>query len=117
MDDVDLPPNAASIPLVGREADLAAIRSFFGDSVDRGSALLLTGEAGVGKTVLLDAVEAAAIRRGVCVLRAAGVQFEADIAYAGLNQLLVPLFDDFDSLDPVHRDALKVAVGIGSGPA
>ncbi|MGW5568125.1 LuxR C-terminal-related transcriptional regulator, partial [Streptomyces tendae] len=32
-------------------------------------------------------------------------------------QLLVPLFDDFDSLDPVHRDALKVAVGIGSGPA
>ncbi|WP_121715578.1 LuxR family transcriptional regulator [Streptomyces sp. E5N91] len=116
MDDVDLPRNAAAT-LVGREADLESIHSFFGDSMARGAALLLTGEPGVGKSALLDAVAAAAAGRGICVLRAAGVQFEADIAYAGLNQLLVPLFEDFDSLDPVHQEALRVAVGIGGGPA
>ncbi|MFD7409593.1 AAA family ATPase [Streptomyces sp. NPDC059866] len=71
----------------------------------------------MGKTAVLDAVATGALRDGVRVLRAAGVQFEADISYAGLNQLLVPLFDDFDVLDPVHRDALRVAVGIGGGPA
>ncbi|WP_225847481.1 AAA family ATPase [Streptomyces sp. HPF1205] len=117
MDYRHLPLRPAATPPIGREADLEFVRSFFDDSAVRGAALLLTGEAGVGKTALLDAVAADAAERGVCVLRAAGVQFEADIAFAGLNQLLVPLFDSFDVLDPLHRDALRVAVGVGSGPA
>ncbi|MEU1287718.1 AAA family ATPase [Kitasatospora sp. NPDC005856] len=113
------PVATAALPptqLVGRDADLAYLDSFFSDSVIRGAAMLLTGEAGVGKTALLNALADGATRKGVRVLRARGVQFEADISYAGLNQLLVPLFDDFEVLDPVHRDALRVAVGIGSGP-
>ncbi|QNP75460.1 AAA family ATPase [Streptomyces roseirectus] len=117
MDDLDPRGRPPSTRLVGRDKDLAFITSFLTDADVRGAALLLSGEAGVGKTAVLDAVAADAVRNGVRVLRAAGVQFEADIGYAGLNQLLVPLFDDFDLLDDVHRDALRVAVGIGGGPA
>ncbi|MEU1268561.1 AAA family ATPase [Streptomyces sp. NPDC005799] len=117
MNDLDSAVRLPSTGLVGRDRDLAFIDSFFGNSEVQGAALLLSGEAGVGKTAVLDAVATGAARDGVRVLRAAGVQFEADISYAGLNQLLVPLFDDFDILDDVHRDALRVAVGIGSGPA
>ncbi|MFJ4438002.1 AAA family ATPase [Streptomyces sp. NPDC088923] len=117
MDGVDCPRHPAPTLLLGREEDFELIRSFLDDSVVRGAALLLTGEEGVGKSALLDAVAASAEGRGVRVLRAAGVQFEADISYAGLNQLLLPLFGSFQDLDPLHRDALSVAVGIGEGPA
>ncbi|MFF4836322.1 helix-turn-helix transcriptional regulator [Streptomyces sp. NPDC001315] len=116
MSDLDSTVCPTSTRLVGRDGDLAFIHSFFGNSEVHGAALLLSGEAGVGKTAVLDAVAKGATHNGVRVLRASGVQFEADISYAGLNQLLVPLFDDFDILDTAHRDALRVAVGIGSGP-
>ncbi|MGW1468233.1 ATP-binding protein [Streptomyces sp. NPDC002308] len=117
MTDLDPTSCPATTRLVGRGDDLAFIHSFLSDSQIHGAALLLSGEAGVGKTVVLDAVAADAERKGIRVLRAAGVQFEADIGYAGLNQLLVPFFDDFEILGAVHRDALRVAVGIGGGPA
>ncbi|WP_042394950.1 ATP-binding protein [Streptacidiphilus carbonis] len=116
MRDADPTPCAASTRLVGRDQDLAFIQSFFGNAEVQGAALLLSGEAGVGKSAVLDAVATGAARSGVRVLRAAGAQFEADISYAGLNQLLVPLFDEFDVLDTAHRDALCVAIGISSGP-
>ncbi|MFF4761330.1 AAA family ATPase [Streptomyces sp. NPDC001292] len=116
MNDLDSTLCPASTRLVGRDGDLAFIQSFFSNSEVYGAALLLSGEAGVGKTAVLDSVAKGAVHNGIRVLRAAGVQFEADISYAGLNQLLVPLFDDFDILDTVHGDALRVAVGIGSGP-
>ncbi|MEV7080942.1 AAA family ATPase [Streptomyces sp. NPDC093516] len=116
MNDLESTVCPTASRLVGRDRDLAFIRSFFDNSAVQGAALLLSGEAGVGKTAVLDAVAAGAARQGVRVLRAGGVQFEADISYAGLNQLLVPLFDEFDVLDTVHRDALRVAVGIGGGP-
>ncbi|GHA65834.1 MULTISPECIES: ATP-binding protein [Streptomyces] len=115
MHDLDHPFRTASTRLIGRDKDLEFIRSHFSGSV-HGAALLLSGEAGIGKTALLDAVAAQARSEGTRVLRSSGVQFEADVSYAGLNQLLVPLFESFDLLDPSHRDALKVAVGIGSGP-
>ena len=105
-----------SVGLIGRDEDLRLVRSLLSGSTAQGGALLLSGEAGVGKTALLDAVAATAASDGARVLRADGVEFEADIGYAGLNQLLVPLFDTFDALDPMHRDALRVAIGIGSGP-
>ncbi|MFF9001093.1 ATP-binding protein [Streptomyces achromogenes] len=117
MTDLDSTVAPASPRLLGRDADLAFIQSFLGNTEVHGAALLLSGEAGVGKSAVLDAVAAGAAHNGVRVLRAAGVQFEADISYAGLNQLLVPLFDELDVLGNPHRDALRVAVGIGGGPA
>ena len=62
--------------------------------------------------MLLDSAANAAAARGFRVLRAAGVEFEADVGYSGLNQLL--LGEKFDRLDPAHRDALRAALGLGA---
>ncbi|MFC9916507.1 ATP-binding protein [Streptomyces sp. NPDC059862] len=56
MNDLDSTVGPASTRLVGRDRDLAFIHSFFGNSEVHGAALLLSGEAGVGKTAVLDAV-------------------------------------------------------------
>ncbi|WP_326568924.1 LuxR family transcriptional regulator [Amycolatopsis rhabdoformis] len=101
--------------LVGRGVALERIRDFL-DATDRGGALLLSGAAGVGKTVLLNAVAEAAAERGSRVLRAAGVEFEADVSYSGLNQVLFPFYEAFGELEKPHADALQVALGFGSGP-
>jgi DNA-binding CsgD family transcriptional regulator len=78
---------------------------------------LLSGEAGIGKTAVLDAVAARAVEDGRRVLRAAGVQFEADFSWSGLHQLLFPLLDEFPPLGDLHGDALRTALGLGRGPA
>ncbi|MFC0437412.1 LuxR family transcriptional regulator [Kutzneria buriramensis] len=101
--------------LVGRAHDLETIRVYFEEAPVRGGALLVLGEAGVGKTALLDAVTAAFADSGHRVLRAAGVEFEADISYSGLHQLLFPVHEEFDALPPLHRDALKAALGFDQG--
>ncbi|MGP4046948.1 hypothetical protein [Streptomyces sp. 2A115] len=57
-------------------------------------------------------VAANARREGAHVLRASGVRFEADIGYAGLDQLVLPLLDSlnsFDRLEPGHRDTCASA--------
>ena len=78
-------------------------------------ALVVRGEAGVGKTALLDyLVERAS---GLRVVRAAGVQSEMELAFAGLHQLLAPLLDRVERLPAPQRDALRVAFGIRRGPA
>jgi DNA-binding CsgD family transcriptional regulator len=100
--------------LVGRDGDLRRICEFLG-SPDGGRALLLSGDPGVGKTVLLQAVAAGVAATGTRVLHAAGVEFEADVSYSGLNQILFPLRESFDELDVTHRDALRVALGFGPG--
>lgn len=110
------PAASAPVSLIGRDRDLAFVRHHLTGSAVHGAALLLSGEAGIGKSALLDAVADGARSDGTRVLRAGGVEFETDVGYAGLNQLLVPLFDSFDLLEPGHRDALRGAVGIGGGP-
>ncbi|MGY0489370.1 AAA family ATPase [Streptomyces sp. WG-D5] len=100
--------------LVGRERDLDRVLGVSGPR--GGDALLLTGDPGVGKSAVLDAVAAAAEGGGVRVLRAAGAQFEADVGYAALNQILLPLHGDLDRLDTPVREAMTVALGFGAGP-
>ena len=103
--------------LVGRAAELEHLRDFVDTASRDGGVLLLTGEAGVGKSVLLDEAARAAAASGARVLFAAGVEFEAEISFSGLNQLLMPVLDDLPALGPAHRDALAVSLGFGSGPA
>lgn len=69
------------------------------------------------KTALLNAVADVASAAGPTVLRAAGVEFEGDISFAGLNQALFPLLDDVGELGAAHQEALRVALGFGTGPA
>lgn len=91
--------------LIGRGHDLAVIRGFDDDGRRSGRALLLSGEAGVGKTVLLDAAAAHARSTGMRVLRAVGVEFESTVGSAGLH----PLLDGLAQLPDPHRKALSVA--------
>ena len=111
---------AADLPaagLTGRVTELDFLRGFFGQAVVSGGALVLTGDPGVGKTALLNALADAASAAGTMVLRVAGVEFDTDVSFSGLNQALFPLAGDLGELDAAHRDALRVALGFGAGPA
>jgi DNA-binding CsgD family transcriptional regulator len=78
-------------------------------------ALVMRGEAGVGKTALLDYLVCQA--SGCLVTRATGVQSEMELAYAGLHQLLAPLLERLERLPVPQRDALGAALGVSPGPA
>jgi AAA ATPase domain len=76
--------------------------------------LVLRGEAGVGKTALLRHLSAAA--KGCRIARAAGVESEMELAFAGLQALCAPMLDRLDVLPRPQRDALSTAFGLSSGP-
>jgi DNA-binding CsgD family transcriptional regulator len=75
--------------------------------------LVLRGEAGVGKTALLDYVSEAA--SGFRTLHVAGVESDMELAFAGLQQLSAPLLNHLDELPEPQREALNVAFGRGVG--
>src|SRR3954470_8800308 len=68
--------------LIGRDKDVGSIRDFFEAAGVRGGALLVVGDAGLGKTAVLDEFAAMEAKNGTRVLRAAGVQFESDVNYS-----------------------------------
>jgi DNA-binding CsgD family transcriptional regulator len=72
----------------------------------------LRGEAGIGKTALLD--YAAGIADGMRVLRVVGVESEAEIPFAGLQLLYAQFADRFDALPAPHALALRAALGAGA---
>src|SRR5919106_4586429 len=109
--------NAGTNRLIGRDRELATIGAFLGEAVDDGATLLLTGEPGVGKTALLAAAAELATNDGVRVIHGGGVEYETDVSFAGLHQLVDPLYDDLRRLPRPSRAAIEVALGIGSGPA
>jgi len=74
--------------LIGRDNDLEYITAFVDQATVSGGALLLSGEAGVGKTVLLDAAAAHAETAGSRVLRAAGAEFRVRSASLALTSCL-----------------------------
>jgi DNA-binding CsgD family transcriptional regulator len=78
-------------------------------------ALVLSGEAGVGKSALLDYVAGHA--SGCRVVRATGVQSEMELAFAGLQQLCKPLLDYLDRLPGPQCEALHIAFGLSAGAA
>ncbi len=75
---------------------------------------MLRGEAGVGKTALLDYVSLLA--SGFRSIHLAGVQSDMELAFAGLHQLCAPLMEHVDELPEPQREALAVAFGRGIGP-
>jgi DNA-binding CsgD family transcriptional regulator len=76
--------------------------------------LVVRGEPGVGKSVLLDYLAGHA--SGCRVARTAGVQSEMELAFAGLHQLLAPMLDGLDRLPVPQREALRTAFGLSAGP-
>jgi DNA-binding CsgD family transcriptional regulator/tetratricopeptide (TPR) repeat protein len=100
--------------LIGRVPELDLIAALLESAAaGAGGVLALRGEAGIGKTALLD--EATRRANGFRVLRAAGSQSEAELAYATLHQLLRPLLDRVDSLPTPQARALGSALGTEAG--
>jgi DNA-binding CsgD family transcriptional regulator len=81
----------------------------------RSAVLVVRGEAGIGKTALLDYLVDRS--SGCRVVRAVGVQSDMELAFAGLQQLCGPLLDGLDRLPAPQRDALHVAFGLTAGAA
>lgn len=107
-----------SARLVGRDRDIAAVRAFVDGAAAHGGSLVVSGDAGVGKTALIEAAASYAVTAGLRVLRATGAQFEADVSFSALHQLLFPLLGThLDRLDDVPRTALRSALGLHDGAA
>src|SRR5215831_21065357 len=102
--------------LLDRTAESAALEEVLGAVRDGLSGVLvLRGEAGIGKTALL---EWAAGRAGdMRLTRVAGVQAEMGMGYAGLHQLLVPFLGGLAGLPGPQRQALGSAFGLADAPA
>src|SRR5437016_6133813 len=77
--------------------------------------LVLSGEAGVGKTALLEYARDRAF--GCRVASVSGIQSEMELAFAGLHQLCSSMLDRLERLPEPQRDALTTACGIRAGPA
>ena len=112
----DSRPRGRAAPLTGRTSEVRALGRFI-EAVRAGESrvLVVRGEPGVGKTVLLDYLAAQA--SGCQVVRAVGVQSEMELAFAGLHQLCAPIVGHLEHLPVPQRDALRTAFGITAGPA
>jgi DNA-binding CsgD family transcriptional regulator len=101
--------------LVGREDEIAFIRTFIAGIAEHGAALLVTGDPGVGKSAVADAAVDHARWRGLHVMVASGVEAEQDVPWATLHQLLHVLRDRFPGLPGPQRDAIRAAFGEEEG--
>ncbi|WP_458249334.1 AAA family ATPase [Streptomyces sp. MAI_2237] len=99
--------------VVGREGEVGELDGLVASG--EGRALVLRGEPGVGKSALLDLAAAHAAGLGQRVVRAAGVEAEAGLAFAGLHQLLHPLLAGADALDTATRAAFDIVFGRSTG--
>ena len=99
--------------LLGRGAERAAIdRVLDAARAGRAGALVLRGEAGIGKTALLD--DAVAHAGDLTVVRVVGVESEMGMGFAALHRLLLPLLPACDQLPEPQREALESAFGLRS---
>ena len=99
--------------LLGRESECAAIdRMLRAARGSRSGTLVVRGEAGIGKSALLD--NAVAHADGMRVLTGAGVEAESELPFAGLHQLLWPILDLADELPDVQTGALRGSFGLSA---
>ena len=100
--------------LLDRQTELKLLDQLLQDvRAGESRALVLRGEAGVGKSVLLDVVLDRA--SGFRVIRAAGIQSEMELAFAALHQLCVPMLDRLEHLPGPQQQALRTAFGLSGG--
>ena len=103
-------------PIIGREAGLARLRALVDPVPPAGQVLVVTGEAGMGKTVLLADAAARARRAGLRVLPVTGRESESRLAFAGLHQLLRPVLPAAGRLPGRQARALLGALGLAADP-
>jgi DNA-binding CsgD family transcriptional regulator len=102
--------------LRGRASECALLDDLV-SAIRRGESrsLVLRGEAGIGKTALLEHLIASA--SDLTVVRAVGVESEMELAYASLHQLCGPLLDRLDRLPVPQRQAMEIVFGLSAGGA
>ena len=102
--------------LIDRQAERGVLEGLL-EAIRAGEsrALVVSGEAGVGKTALLEYLSQQA--SGCRLARAAGVQSEMELPFAGLHQLCAPMLDNLPHLPRPQREALRTAFGISAGSA
>ncbi|MER6954208.1 AAA family ATPase [Streptomyces sp. NPDC000618] len=104
------------VGFLGRQEECRTLDGLLeGAKGGRSAVLVLRGEAGIGKTELLHHLLERST--GCRVVRAAGVQSEMELSYAGLHQLCAPLLGGLDHLPEPQRDALRTAFGLRVGNA
>jgi AAA ATPase domain len=102
--------------LRGRRVERAALDRLLAEvRAGRSRVLVVRGEAGVGKTALLDYLHEQAC--GFCVAQVVGVECEMELAFAGLHQLCAPMLGHVERLPAPQREALATAFGSSAGPA
>lgn len=106
------PVRDEAAPLLGRAEEQSLLMSLLEGVGERGQALVLRGDPGIGKSRLLSLAAQTAGERGMTVLTATGVQSEAHLPFAGLHQMLRPVRDRAVGLPAIQRDALDAAFGL-----
>ena len=97
--------------VVGREQESGLLASLLDEVRDHGAALVLTGIAGVGKTTLLEVAQGIAGERDMLVLATAGVPSEANLPFAALHRLLLPVLARAEDLPAARGRARGVRHG------
>ena len=110
------PPERQLARIIGREAGLARLRALVDPVPLASQVLLVTGEAGMGKTVLLAAAADRARSAGMRVLSVTGRESESKLAFAGLHQLLRPVLSSVTGLPARQAQALLGAFGLSADP-
>jgi DNA-binding CsgD family transcriptional regulator len=103
--------------LIGRDAELSRLRSQVGPLAAESRVLVLMGDAGMGKTILLAETTRQAKQAGARVLSVSGRESEQDLAFAGLHQLLRPVLDRVPDLPDRQAKALLGALALSQDPA
>ncbi|TMD41358.1 MAG: LuxR family transcriptional regulator, partial [Chloroflexi bacterium] len=99
--------------LIEREQESAVLDGLVDRLRDGGGAVVVRGEAGIGKSALLQRVRRRAEAQGVRALITVGVESEAEFAFAGLHQLLRPVIGALAQLPESQRQTLEAALGLG----
>ena len=102
--------------IIGREAALARLRGLVNPAPQASQVLIVTGEAGMGKTMLLADTVGRARLAGLRVLSVTGRESESRLAFAGLHQLLRPALPDAAGLPARQARALRGALGLSADP-
>src|SRR5689334_23489658 len=99
--------------LIEREEESAVLDALVDGLRDGGGAVVVRGEAGIGKSALLQRVRRRAASQGARPLVTVGVESEAEFAFVGLHQLLRPVIGELAKLPESQRQPLEAALGLG----
>src|ERR1700737_3271776 len=99
--------------LIERGTESAVLDALVDRLREGGGAVVVRGEAGIGKSVLLERMRLRAVGQGARPLVTGGVESEAELAFAGLHQLLRPVIGALAQLPDPQRQTLEAALGLG----